>query len=121
VDNSVAKLKSIGIYMGSSSKEINVSFNSLKRIEVDKVTVQPKNKSVDTVVNPFDLSVEEDLENDNKFLSHLIKDLTEVDLDDPDLGTRICDLKAIGRKFKSSAKKAKARKKTQKLNKSVSP
>jgi len=30
MDNSVAKLKSIGIYMGSSSKEINVSFNSLK-------------------------------------------------------------------------------------------
>ena len=107
--------------MGSSSKEINVSFNSLKRIEVDKVTVQPKNKSVDTVVNPFDLNDEEDLENDNKFLSHLIKDLIEVNLDDPDLGTRICDLKATGRKSKSSTKKAKVRKKTQKLNKSVSP
>ena len=61
------------------------------------------------------------LKNDNKFLSHLIKDLTEVDLDDPDLGTRICDLKATGRKSKSLAKKAKAQKKTQKLNKSVSP
>ena len=42
VDNSVAKLKSIGISMGSSSKEINVSSNALKRIEVDKVKVQPK-------------------------------------------------------------------------------
>ena len=63
---------------------------------------------MDTVVNPFDLSDEEDLENDNKFLSHLIKDLTDVDLDDPDLGMRICDLKVIGRKSKSTAKKAKA-------------
>ena len=107
--------------MGSSSKEINVSFNSLKRIEVDKVTVQPKNKSVDTVVNPFDLSDEEDLENENKLLSHLIKDITDVDLDDLDLGMRIYDLKVTGRKSKSIAKKAKARKKTKKLNKSVSP
>ena len=30
VDNCVAKLKSIGISMGSSSKEINVSSNALK-------------------------------------------------------------------------------------------
>jgi len=42
VDICVANLKSIGISMGSSSKEINVSLNALKRIEVDKVTVQPK-------------------------------------------------------------------------------
>ena len=107
--------------MGSSSKDINVSYKELKRIEVDKVTVQPKNKRVDTILNPFDLSDEEDSENDNMLLSHLIKDITDVDLDDPDLGTRICDLKATGRKSKSSAKKANVRKKTQKLNKSVSP
>ena len=107
--------------MGSSSKDINVSYKELKRIEVDKVTVQPKNKRADTILNPFDLSDEEDPENDNRLLSHLIKDITNVDLDDPDLGMRICDLKVTGRKSKSSAKKAKARKKTQKLNKSVPP
>ena len=88
---------------------------------MDKVTVQTKNKSVDTVVNPFDLSDEEDSENDNRFFSHLIKDITDVDLDEPDLGMRICDLKVTRRKSKSSAKKAKVRKKTQKLNKSVPP
>ena len=121
MDNSVAKLKSIGISMGSSSKEIIVSSNALKRIEVDKVKVQPKNKRADTNLNPFDLSDEEDPENENRLLSHLIKDITDVDLDDLDLGMRICDLKVTGRKSKSSAKKAKAQKKTQKLNKSVSP
>jgi len=121
MDNSVAKLKSIGISMGSSSKEIIVSSNALKRIEVDKVKVQPKNKRADTDLNPFDLSDEEDPENENRLLSHLIKDITDVDLDDLDLGMRICDLKVTGRKSKSTAKKAKARKKTQKLNKSVSP
>ena len=61
-------------------KEINVSFNALKRVEVDRVTVQPKNKSADTILNPFDLSDEEDSENDNRFFSHLIKDITDVDL-----------------------------------------
>ena len=96
--------------MGSSSKEINISFNALKRVKVDRVTVQPKNKRADTVLNHFDLSDAEDSENDNRLLSHLIKDITDVDLDDPDLGMRICDLKVTGRKSKSSAKKAKARK-----------
>ena len=121
VDNCVANLKSIGISMGSSSKEINVSLNALKRIEVDKVTVQPKNKRMDTILNPFDLSDEEEPENENRLLSHLIKDITDVDLDDLDLGMRICDLKVTGRKSKSTSKKAKAQKKTQKLNKSVTP
>ena len=88
---------------------------------MDRVTVQPKNKRADTILNPFDLSDEEDIENENKLLSHLIKDITDVDLDDPDLGMRICDLKVTRRKSKSSAKKANVRKKTQKLNKSVSP
>ena len=91
-------------------KEINVSFNALKRVEVDRVTVQPKNKRADTILNPFDLSDEEDSENDNMFFSHLIKDITDVDLDEPDLGMRICDLKVTRHKSKSSAKKAKAQK-----------
>ena len=76
---------------------------------------------MDTVLNPFDLSDEEDPENENRLLSHLIKDITDVDLDDLDLGMRICDLKVTGRKSKSTSKKAKAQKKTQKLNKSVTP
>ena len=96
--------------MGSSSKEINVSFNALKWVEVDRVTVQPNNKRADTILNPFDLSDEEDSENDNMLLSHLIKDITDVDLDDPDLGMRICDLKVTGRKSKSLAKKVMAQK-----------
>ena len=47
---------------------------------MDRVTVQPKNKRADTILNPFDLSDEEDSENDNRFFSHLIKDITDVDL-----------------------------------------
>ena len=107
--------------MGSSSKTITVSYNALKRIEVDKDTVQARDGRTSNDVNPFDLSDEEDPENDNGLLSHLIKDITDVDLDELDLDIRICDLKVSGRKSKSSSKKAKARKKAQKLNKSVSP
>ena len=116
-----ANLKTIGISMGSSSKTITVSYNALKRIEVDKDTVQARDGRTSNDVNPFELSDEEDPENDNGLLSHLIKDITDVDLDEPDLDIRICDLKVSGRKSKSSSKKAKARKKAQKLNKSVSP
>ena len=47
---------------------------------MDRVTVQPNNKRADTILNPFDLSDEEDSENDNRFFSHLIKDITDVDL-----------------------------------------
>ena len=43
-------------------------------------------------VNPFSLSDGEDSEDDNCLLSRLVKDITNVDLDDLDLGTKICDL-----------------------------
>ena len=121
MDACVANLNSIGIYLGSSSKAINVSYNALKRIEVDRVTVQSRIGRVSSDVNPFDLSDEDDPENDSGLLSHLVKDITDVDLDNLDLGTRICDLKVTDRKSKSSSKKAKARKKTHKLTNSVSP
>ena len=73
-----------------------------------------------TEPNPFDLSDGEDRETDNDLLSHLVKDITEVDLDNLDLDTRICDLKVSGRKTKSSSKKDKVGRKHHKQNKSVS-
>ena len=47
MDSCNAKLNYIGISMGTSSKEISVSFNALKLIKVDRVKVQPKGKIVD--------------------------------------------------------------------------
>ena len=105
MDACVANLNLIGISLGSISNAINVSFNALKRIEVDRDAVQPKNRRVGFEVNSFDASDEEDPENDSVLLSHLVKDLPHVDLDDTDLVTRICDLKVSGRKSKSSSKK----------------
>ena len=68
-------------------------FNALKRIEVDRFAIQRKIGRASLDVNPFELSDEEDSENDSGLFSHLVKDITYVDLDDSDLGTRICDLK----------------------------
>jgi len=50
-----------------------------------------------------------------------VKDITDVDLDDLDLGTKICDLKVSGRKSKSSSIKEKARKRAQKTKKKEFP
>ena len=70
-------------------------FNALKRIEVDRFAIQRKIGRASLDVNPFELSDEEDSENDSGLFSHLVKDITYVDLDDSDLGTRICDLKVF--------------------------
>jgi len=68
-------------------------FNALKRIEVDRFAIQRKIGRASLDVNPFELSDEEDSENDSGLFSHLVKDIAYLDLDDSDLGTRICDLK----------------------------
>ena len=109
-DTCIASLNSLGISLGTTSKAINVSYNALKRIEVDRVTVQPNLKGTGKMgfdLNPFELNDEEDHENDSGLLSHLVKEITDVDLEDLDLDTRICDLKESGRKSKSSTKKDK--------------
>ena len=107
--------------MGSTPKTIKVSYNALKHIEIDKIKVQPKAGRTSTgEVNPFSLSDGEDSEDDSCLLSRLVKDITDVDLDDLDLG-KICDLKVSGRKSKSSSKKEKARKRAQKTKKKEFP
>ena len=65
--------------------------------------------------NLFVLSDDEEPEEDSLLLSHLVKEVTDVDLDDLDLATKICDLSASSRK--STSKKIKARKNVNKLNK----
>jgi hypothetical protein len=118
------KLSAIGVFLGDDSNAIHVSYNALKRIEIDRAVVQaPRNGPSKDVLetNPFDPSDEEDDSRDDALLSHLVKDLTDVDYDDADLTTRICDLKASVRKSKSSVKKAKARRRVGKQYKSVSP
>lgn len=118
------KLKSIGISLGGSSTVVNFSFNALKRIEIDRSSVQQHRSGADRVKrdeNPFDTSDEKDAFQDDALLTHLVKDLTDTDFDDSELITKICDLKVSGRKSKSFIKKDKARKRAHKRYNSVSP
>jgi len=118
------KLKSIGISLGGSSTVVNFSFNALKRIEIDRSSVQQHRSGADRVKrdeNPFDTSDEKEAFQDDALLTHLVKDLTDTDFDDSELITKICDLKVSGRKSKFSIKKDKARKRAHKRYNSVSP
>jgi len=118
------KLKSIGISLGGSSTFVNFSFNALKRIEIDRSSVQQHRSGADRVnrdENPFDTSDEKEAFQDDALLTHLVKDLTDTDFDDSELITKICDLKVSGRKSKFSIKKDKARKRAHKRYNSVSP
>ena len=47
---------------------------------------------------------------DDDLLAHLIKDVLEVDFEDMDPDTKLCDLKATIRKSKSTSRKHKIRK-----------
>jgi len=114
----------VGISLGGSSTVVNFSFNALKRIEIDRSSVQQHRSGADRVKrdeNPFDTSDEKDAFQDDALLTHLVKDLTDTDFDDSELITKICDLKVSGRKSKSSIKKDKARKRAHKRYNSVSP
>jgi hypothetical protein len=47
---------------------------------------------------------------DDDLLAHLIKDVWEVDFEDMDPDTKLCDLKATARKSKSTSRKCKVKK-----------
>jgi hypothetical protein len=121
-DICIDNLNSIGVLLGHTSNAINLSYSALKRIHIDKTVVQHKPQSVrkfNLEDNPFDLSDGEDYEINNDLLSHLVKDLMDVDLDDLDLDTKICDLQVSGRRTKSASKKNKGRHRQQKQNNKV--
>ena len=107
------RLEKLGFKLGSSEAAVNMSINILKKMELDRMTAI--NKSVCTSDS---LSVEDsnlglpgngsDDETDKinvDVLDLLIKDVVEVDFDDADLDTKICELRASTRKSKKHSKK----------------
>lgn len=71
------------------------------------------------ISDPFESSDEEEYDNDNILLTHLVKEVSDIGLEDMDLGTKICDLMVTSRKSKATTGKRKGRKKN-KQNKKVS-
>jgi hypothetical protein len=100
----------------------------LKHIEVDRTKATNKtlvecnhSKHVFSEVDPFTTSDDEG-DDDVALLAHLVKDLTEIDMDDVDQSDKICDLLVSTRKSKSSSKRKerKACSQNPKASKSVS-
>ena len=62
------------------------------------------------LVNPFESIDDETVDVNNDLLAHLIKDISEVDLEMEDLDMKICDLKASSHKSNKNKKPKKSRK-----------
>nr|ABA98398.1 retrotransposon protein, putative, unclassified [Oryza sativa Japonica Group] len=106
-----SNLGKIGVSLGSGSENVAFSVNAIKHMEVDRWKVAPKPKMKAKVIdeandqNPFHDGDDEDAEPDGILLAHLVKEVSEVDLDDAELSRTICDLIATPRKSKSASKK----------------
>ena len=95
-------MTSVGISLGKNEKEIGFSANVLKHVEYDRRKVSP---SVST--KPVTPLIDDDEANDTidgQLLSHLVGEVTEVDLDEAGLGS-FDDLYATGRKSKYAKNK----------------
>ena len=97
-----SRLFNVGVTMG---KEILVSSNAVRHMEIDRQKVYP-NAMSGMIPPPLDDDEATDTV-DGQLLSHLVGEVSEVDLDETRLGS-IYDLQASGRKSKNaSAKKNK--------------
>jgi hypothetical protein len=107
------RLEKLGFKLGSSEAAVNMSINILKKMELDRMTAI--NKSVCTSDSlsgedsnlglPGNGSDDETDKINVDVLDLLIKDVAEVDFDDVDLDTKICELRASTRKSKKHSKK----------------
>ena len=97
-----SRLYNVGVSMGRNEKEVLVSANALRHMEIDRVKVFPSTKS-----RPAAPPLDDDEATDNvdgQLLSHLVGEVSEVGLDDAELGS-IYDLQASGRKSKNASDK----------------
>jgi hypothetical protein len=95
-----SKLNSVGISLGNSSCEINISANVLRHMEYDRLTVSPKSQNI---VDNTEIDDEEVIATlDGQLLSSLVSVVLEVDFNDSMLGS-FYKLKASGCKSKSTS------------------
>jgi hypothetical protein len=99
-------LSNLGFKMEKDTWGINFSLNALRRIERDRCK---ENQIIrpDPSISPFELSDDEATDGDGALLAHLIKDVSEVDLETEDLDTKLCDLMASSRKSHKNRKNKK--------------
>jgi hypothetical protein len=91
-----SNLNSVGISLGSHSRDIALSANVLRHLEYERLTIIPKvSTGAETLLED---------ETDGHLLSSLVGSISEVDLEQPGLSS-FYDLKASRRNSKSSAEK----------------
>jgi hypothetical protein len=109
-----SKLNSVGVNIGSNDREISFSSNALRRMEVDRLTVIPKDSAFSCTT--YDDDEEAIATSDGQLLSQLIGEVSDVFMDEAKLSS-LCELKASGRKSGScSSRKGKKPKKRAKVS-----
>lgn len=107
-DRFTSNLSNLGVSLGNGVDKVVVSINTIKHMEIDRFRVAPNlnknNASFTSVQNPFE-SDDEEAAPDGALPAHLVKDVSEVDLDDAELSIKICDLIATPQKSKLASKK----------------
>jgi hypothetical protein len=104
-----SNIASLGISLGRNDKAVDFSVKALKQVEFDRLTVAPKSSLfMDPLVSDEE-EEESDVNHEGKLLSHLIKDTSEVDLEDTARDTMLCELVASVRKNKSNSANKKGR------------
>jgi hypothetical protein len=102
-----SKLARVGINIGSNDKEISFSSNALRRMEVDRLKVIPKDSAFSCT--SYDDDDEEAIAtSDGQLLSHLIGEVSDVIMDEAKLSS-LYELKASGQKSSKHGKKPKKR------------
>jgi hypothetical protein len=109
-----SKLASVGVNLGCNDKEILFSSNALRRMEVDRLTVIPKDSA--SFYTSFDDDEEAIATSDGQLLSQLIGEVSDVILDEAKLSS-LYELQASSRKSGScSSRKGKKPKKRAKVS-----
>jgi hypothetical protein len=112
-----SKLASVGVNIGSNDKESSFSSNALRRMEVDRLTVIPKDSAFSCT--SFDDDEEAIATSDGQLLSQLIGEVSDMIMDEAKLSS-LYELKASGQKSGScSSRKGKKPKKRAKVSPST--
>ena len=113
-----SRLSSVGVLMGSNERDISFSYNALKHMEFDRLKATPSvlSKSTTSIIDEDEMHAT----TDGHLLSHLVGEVAEVDSDDDSGLSSLFELKATGRKSKStSSRKNRLPPKRAKLSKST--
>ena len=84
----------MGVSLGHNEKEVQVSVRALKQMEFDRLKVAPRLYTFSNPLVSDEEDVDADVDHDGKLLSHLVKDTTEVDLEDTIRDNMLCELVA---------------------------